>query len=178
MDHFGEHVSDIGHALTVARGRKSTLAQPASDALYVTEAQAYEALLEQFATKWEDLHPDADAATRVPYTFADEPFTPDALGTLGAWARLTVEPTTSEQATFGQAPYRKFERRGAVFVQLFAPLGEGSGKILQLVEDVREVFEGMRISEINLFAASARRIDDPAWTARVVTIPYRLLATR
>lgn len=144
----------------------------------MTEAAAYEAILQQWATAWEISHPNADTALRVPYCFADEAFTTDSLGTLGAWARVTVEPTTSEQATFGQAPYRKFERRGNVFVQLFAPMGEGSAKILALVEDVREVFEGMRISELNLYAATPRRVDDKAWTSRVVVIPYRLFVTR
>lgn len=144
----------------------------------MTEASAYEAILQQWATSWELTHPNADSSLRVPYCFADETFATTSLGTLGAWARVTVEPTTSEQSTFGQAPYRKFERLGNVFVQLFAPLNEGSAKILALVEDVRTVFEGMRISELNLYAATPRRIVDNAWTSRIVVIPYRLLVTR
>lgn len=144
----------------------------------MTEAAAIEAMLEQWATKWEVSHPDASTALRVPYTFDNEDFSPSSLGTLGAWARVSIEPSVSEQATFGAAGHRKFFRRGTVFVQLFTPLGNGDAVVLSLVEDVRAVFEGIRIEELNLFEASARRIADTAWNARVVAIPYRLTSTR
>lgn len=139
----------------------------------MTEAQAIEALTQRWIDAWPGLQPAA------PYTFKGEIF--DAVST---WARVTFRPTLRRQATLGPEGGRRFEDRGAIFVQLFVDGAVGEAPMAALADSVREVYEAREIgsSELVTYAATRRAggddgrggtvVDDGRWTMSVVTIPY------
>lgn len=146
----------------------------------MTEREAIEAIYQQWQSGWEAIHPNivGDPA-RVPYTFMREDFSADSLGVLGTWARVSVAHTTAAQITFGNVGTRKFERRGNVFVQLFAPVGQGVGLLATLAGDARKVLEGKRLGELNLNAARTEEIpDESTWASVTIIVPFRYGETR
>lgn len=146
----------------------------------MTEAEATQAILEQWEDGWDPLHPeDPSDPEHVPYTYTNEAFTSDALGDLGAWARVTVRHSTANQASMGSAPNRKFDRRGVVIVQLFAPIDAGTLLLAELADDVRTALEGYRSGELLLHEGATSDIpDDGAWAQKSVTIQFRYTDTR
>lgn len=146
----------------------------------MTEAEFIETVYEQWESGWEDLHSaDPSDPSHVPFTFKSEAFSTDQLGELGAWIRISIIHTAAEQTTSGTAPNRKFERRGNVWAQLFAPQGSGVGLLATLAGDVRTVLEGMRLGEANLYAGDTREgSDEPTWATSTVVIPFRYTETR
>lgn len=146
----------------------------------MTEVQAIEAIYEQWEAGWQALHPALQSDPQyVPFAFKGEHFTPDQLGALGAWARVSVAHTSAAQITFGSSGTRKFERRGNVFVQLFAPVGAGVGLLARLASDARTVLEGVRIGELNLHAARTEEMpDESQWASSTVVVEFRYVETR
>ena len=146
----------------------------------MTEREAIEGILETFESGWETLHPasvsDPDC---VPWTTKNEDFDETQLGVLGAWARIAIIHTSAEQITQGLAPVRKFERRGNVFVQLFAPVAAGVGLLADLAQDVRTVLEGQRVGALNLAAGRTQEgAEDARWAMVSVVIPFRYVDQR
>ena len=79
---------------------------------------------------------------RTPIAFDNEEFTqPDI-----SWVRVTVRNRVSNQETLGKRTNRKFLRLGAVFVQVFTPIDEGTAESDELAEAARNIFEGERLS--------------------------------
>jgi hypothetical protein len=146
----------------------------------VTELEAIQAILGQWETGWDALHPqDTDDPDCVPYTYTNESFSTDQLGDLGAWARVSIIHTSASQLTQGSAPYRKWERRGNVFVQLFAPINQGAATLAELSDDVRTALEGHRLENLNLYEGRTEEVpDDGAWSRRVVVVRFRYVDTR
>jgi hypothetical protein len=145
----------------------------------VTERQVIEAALAQFDAQWEVLHPGSRSPANtaqagcVPWTTSNEPFTPDQLGVLQAWARITINHSTRVQATMGDAPTFKDDVRGQIIVQLFAPVGKGGGLLADLAKDVRSTLRG-RFSGLSLHAGATQPGgEDGRWAMCVVVIPFR-----
>jgi hypothetical protein len=144
------------------------------DAHQVTEAQAIEAILQHWRDEWEWLHPaDEDHEDHIPWVAENE--VKDSAET---WARITVVPTASNQATMGLV--RRFSRRGQIAVQLFARPNAGPGTLARLADDVRTIFEGRRISTAGIdepvctYAGSTNPTQaDGAWSMCLVTIAFR-----
>src|SRR5690348_15450720 len=99
----------------------------------LTETQAYQAVLAQWKTKWEALHPG------FPYAFENEAFTEPSEG---SWARLELHTLDSIQDTLGPPGSRRFLRDAEVWVWLYVDVDQGKGVINQFVDDVRGIFEG------------------------------------
>lgn len=151
----------------------------------MTELEAINAIYKRCIEGWETpggLHA-RDAATYptvgddpafVPLALKNETFTPEQLGTLGAWARVTIIWTAAEQITQGEAPVRKYERRGAIFVDMFGPLNAGVELMAKLSDDARAVLQGRRLAEeLNVFEGESRNgIDDPAWATQQVVFRF------
>lgn len=148
----------------------------------MTEREAIEAILQRWKTGWQVLHPgsandtdtplDINEPLCVPWTTSNEIWPTELLGALGAWARISVDFTTSQQTTLGTPS--KDEYRGNVFVQLFGPLGSGDGLLADLAEDARRVLHKKRIGELNLYVGrSEPGASDGRWAMRVVVIPFR-----
>lgn len=141
----------------------------------MTEVQLRQAILARWAEGWAALHPsDVADPNYVPYTFENEVFAKDALGTLGAWARLEIKHSTREQATMGVPS--KDDVRGLIFVQLFGPLGSGKTLLSTLADDVRTVLAKRRIDELNLRAGETRdpvEDDGHGWAMGLVVVRFR-----
>ena len=151
----------------------------------MTEREAIEAILLRWQDEWEALHPSPVMPTdpldldHVPWTTGNEAFASDALGVLGAWARIHVIHTSADQTTQGSAPSRKFERRGQIYVQLFAPIDAGRALLAELADDVRTAIEGVRAGDLRTYAGRTEELpDDGAWAMTVIAIPFAYTDTR
>ena len=159
---------------------ESTRSERRHDDVVVTELEAINAILSRWKTGWEALHPSSLSDPQyVPWTTTNEDFAPDQLGALGAWARISVQHTVAAQTTMGSAPNRKFERRGNVFVQLFAPKNAGVALLATLAEDVRSALEGERVNGLNVYAGRTIEVpEDGAWAMSTVVLPFRYTRIR
>jgi hypothetical protein len=151
----------------------------------MTELEAINAIYTTLIAGWETaplgLHA-RDATTYpavasdpkyVPLALKNETFAPAQLGAMGAWVRATIRWSVAEQTTQGRAPIRKYERRGFVIVDLFAPLNEGTAKLALLAKDVRTVLQGLNIDGLNIFVGESRNgPDDPDWATQSVVFLF------
>lgn len=146
----------------------------------MNEREAVEAILEEWADGWDLLHPgNVSDPEYCPWTDQNVDFTTEQLGALGAWARISINHTTRAQVTSGAVGSRKFDTRGQVFVQLFAPVGNSLGRLADLAGDVREVLEGKRLGALNLYAGASQPLpDDGTWARSVVVVSFRYTETR
>ncbi len=153
----------------------------------MTEREAIEAILEQWKTGWQTLHPGSandDETPRdlteplcVPWTTENEAFTTDQLGALGAWARISVSPSTGDQATCGTIATEEY--RGSIMVQLFAPANAGVGLLAGLAEDVRTALHRKRLGSLITYVGRSEPVPtDGAWAMRSVVIPYLYTQTQ
>lgn len=142
-----------------------------------TLAEAREAILQRWSDAW-TATPLADTtfAGEVGFDPPDRP-----------WARVAVRTRPVGGHTLGGEGGRRFNRRGAILVQLFAPLGpggDGEGRLDALVQDAIEVFEGRRFgpdaTPVNTFAADTRMTGDDQgrWTTAIVEVPFDYEETR
>lgn len=143
----------------------------------MTEAQAVEAILQQWNTGWTALH--GAGAELVPFAYENETYDKSDLGTLGSWCRIVVRHTVRRQTTMGSAPSRKFEARGYVFVQIFTPPNQGTALRSRLGDDVRKVLEGQRLGELLLHDGVTRdERETPQWCMATVAVEFRYTDTR
>lgn len=144
----------------------------------MTEVEAIETMLAQWEDGFDDLHAqESTDPGYVPYTYKNEDFTPDVLGQLGAWARVTVIHTSAKQMTQGRT--RKYERRGTITVTFFGPLNAGEGWGSDLCDDARSVLEGRRLGGVNLYAATpVPQLEGGQWAKAAIVIPFRYTETR
>jgi hypothetical protein len=146
----------------------------------VTEREAIEAILQRWEDEWEALHPaDTGDLDCVPWYAGNEAHDPADLGALGAWARINVIHTVAEQTTHGSAPSRKWERRGNIFVQLFAPIDAGVGLLAELADDVRTALEGFRSGALCTYGGRTQEgAEDGVWAMSTVVVSFRYTETR
>lgn len=140
----------------------------------MTEAQAIEAIIAAWSAGWTSRRPG------VYWTTENE------VGEAAAtWARVSVRPSASVQASMGAPGSRRFHRFGTIAVQLFAPINAGDAALAGMVDDVRAILEGASFTTsgvaepVKTFAASSDgRQTDGAWHMVMVTTPYRYQQTR
>ena len=140
----------------------------------MTEVQAVEAIMQAWKAGWEARQPG------VYWTSENE--VGDSAAT---WARISVRPSASAQASMGAPGSRRFHRFGTIAVQLFAPINAGDAALSGMVDDVRAVLEGASFTvagvaePVKTFAASSDgRQTDGAWHMVMVTVPWRYQNTR
>lgn len=143
----------------------------------MTEPEAEEAIYQQWKAGWEAQHPANQADPQyVPWCLEDEVVDFSQLGELGAWARVSIEYSTRQQVTHGQPS--KSEVRGNVFVQLFAPANEGTGKLARLSDHVRKALAKKSLGDLYLYDGAPRKMPtDGRWAMRTVVIPFRYTET-
>lgn len=98
-----------------------------------TFSEAREAVFQTFSQEW---------GNATDFTLDNEEFTPEG----DAWVRLSVKHRDAYQSSLGDETNRKFERKGAAFVQIFTRTNTGTAKSAELVEKVQAMFEGKRIN--------------------------------
>ncbi len=110
-----------------------------------------------------------DNAQLCPYCFENEQFDPPA----GRWARLSVRHFDRNQETLGAPGNRKFERRGAVLIQLFDRPFQRLDQFGEIVAKAEALFDAVRIegTTIRFQAAITRElgiIEDGRWLSFLV----------
>lgn len=139
----------------------------------MTEAQAKEAL----AARWDAAWPAASSPASVPFTLANEAFTPPASAAL--FAALWHGGLAERQLTMGPIGARRFEYRGALNVRLFGPVDDGEARLATLAVAVRTVLASQTIGGALWTAGAASapaRLG--AWWTVTLTVPYRFYDRR
>lgn len=139
---------------------------------------ATKAILAHWKAGWETLHPANPAhADHVKWV----PANVDA-GSASRWVRVTIRHTTTRQITQGQAPYRKWERRGRIAVDIFVPRNTGTELADLLTGHVRSVFEGESIGStervVTYEAPSEETAEEGQWYRTIVKVQFRYVETR
>lgn len=70
--------------------------------------------------------------------------------TCETWVRCTIRFEESENAAMGQL----VRENGLVIVQIFAPKGKGTGRVLALADDARKVFQNSTFGKLTFYAGS------------------------
>ncbi len=73
----------------------------------------------------------------------------DVRGTIPAadvpWARVTLDHMSARQSSInGQVGCRRYDRRGVMIAQIFAPVGDGRKRVLDLAQLVTNAYEDAR----------------------------------
>lgn len=128
----------------------------------MTEAETEETIKQAFIDGWTALHPT------IPISFDGE-----HADSAETWVRLTILPSTRQQMTAGATA--RFDVRGNVMVQVFAPTDAGTAAIAALCDDVRTVLERKRWDEVVTYAGATRKSPtDGRWEQRTVVVAYQV----
>ncbi len=103
-----------------------------------TQKEAREAIYQVFVDAWTA---SGAASDGLPYTFDNEDFKQPKT----PWARFSVRHTASTQETLGKVGNRRFARFGSAFTQIYTDTDSGTSDVDDLVQVVREAFEGVRL---------------------------------
>ena len=137
----------------------------------MTEAQAIETLWQTWKAGWAIKHPEIDSF-----------FENEGAAAETTYARISVRHTTGAQTSIGPPGSRRFERRGNLMVQLFAPTDQGRGYISGLADDVRSIFEGGSFGSgdpVRCYGGRTQEVPtDGNWYMVVVVIPISYFERR
>lgn len=98
-----------------------------------TFREAQDEMLALFKTVW-----DATGHPALYENVADDPPT-----TATPWARITLQHFPGGQRSLaGEAGARRWERNGQIIVQVFTPIGKGTGEAYDLAKIVADAYEG------------------------------------
>lgn len=101
----------------------------------MTPEAAKDAMLDVFKAAWD--------TTGFPAVYDDKPGNKPTSETV--WARATIQHGDSFQSSIaGAAGQRRYTDTGFVFVQVFAPVGDGSTACLQAAQLVRNAYQDSR----------------------------------
>jgi hypothetical protein len=64
------------------------------------------------------------------------------------WVRFVVQNNNTRQQSFASEGHRRFRRYGIVSCQVFIPSGTGTSVGDSLCEDIVDIFEGKRFSDV------------------------------
>lgn len=94
-------------------------------------------------------------AEGVPHTQDNAPL-PENAGRDDLWARITVLPGSSAQASIGSSPLHRTD--SVLSVQLFAQLNRGSGGVGTLAGKVQRKFRSLLVGGLTFRSPSVRRV--------------------
>ena len=137
----------------------------------MTEAQAYELIVERFDSQWDALA-NVVVPAGVPHVFEDE-----AIALTGYLAMCSVIHTVTTPQTTGAAGTRRCERRGNVFVKVWVPADQGRKIASKLLDAARVIFEGVSLysgsEPVTVLAGATREIGtDGARYMATVVLPF------
>jgi len=131
---------------------------------------AFDSILAQFKTVMDISRPN------VPIAWPNVEFTPKDdydEATHEAWARITAQNAGSVQKTIGAVGSRRWRVSGIVFVQIFAPLGNGANEGLAIADDVVTALRGITTSGVRLKASTVEAVGrDTAFYQVNVNTPF------
>lgn len=128
--------------------------------LVLDEAQAL--INDRFIAQW---------ASRTPFIFDNEKSLTNLVD--DPWVRVTSKLADSNQHTLGRKGCRKYERRGLIFVQVFAPVLNGTKTATDLAQVAQDIFEGETFNGVMCFDSMIKNagIDGP-WFHMQVLIEF------
>lgn len=129
-----------------------------------TSNQARQEVYETLKTPWETAYPS------TPLVFANEGF--DSEG-VEEYASVELRHTGGGQSTLGAVGSRNFERRGLVFVQLYAAVNRGLARLDELSKTVLDTLEGktLPVNSVFLYNGLFRELPpEGPWVRGSVTI--------
>jgi hypothetical protein len=100
----------------------------------MTADQARDEMLAVFKTAWD--------TTGYAATYTDVPAVKP--GSEVSWARVITRHETGGQTGFGASAAKKYTQTGSLFVQVFAPVGDGLTKAYELAQTVLVAFSQAR----------------------------------
>ncbi len=129
-----------------------------------TPLEAEQAILTRWVSEW---------GTTTPFVFTEER-QPDAIQTGETdWVLFQVVDVDTEKQTLGREGNRRFLRRAAVSITIYVPSGKGVARALELAQQARTVFEGIRLGDLSFFPADIERIGSvPPEYLILVTCPF------
>lgn len=135
----------------------------------MTEAQAVEAITQQFLTAFGALH-----VSDCPIALENE-----ALTAPSKWVRLSIIPATRTQRSMGPSGSRRVADAGVIAVQVFTDVNLGIAARAGLCDDVRTALElrNLTISgsdePVRIYAGSSRNpTTDGRWLMATVVLEY------
>ncbi|WP_363324460.1 phage tail terminator-like protein [uncultured Roseibium sp.] len=119
---------------------------------------------ELFSTAFTAAHPS------VPISYENIDFTP----TSGQpWVRISIRTQESTRRNIGSS-VKNYDFSGNVFVQIFAPLGEGLGDAYAIADTVDEIFRNVETEHIRFRSPSASPVgESSSWYQVNATVPFR-----
>lgn len=105
----------------------------------MTPNAARELILARFESLWEDASD---------YVFENEARAPESDS---AYVNVLVREIGGGQDTVGEAPNRKFRRRGTITGEIRVPSDKGASEADALAYKFRTIFEATTFSEVNCF---------------------------
>ena len=137
-------------------------------------SDANEAFAQRFSDIW--------SPTGFPFELENESFTPPNADAGTPWARMVVRHQDGMIDSLGRVGNRRFDRLGALFVQVFTPLQEGTRRTKQLAQLVSDGFEGSSIPGtticFNDTIAREGGVSDDVWYMTTVEINFRYTEIR
>lgn len=90
------------------------------------------------------------------------------------WVRISIQHIGGEQSTLNRPGLRRFERRAIVFMQVMAPVDQGSEAGDLLAQECRDIFEGTSFDGLRFTSVDVREVpsDDDAWWTTLVEAPF------
>jgi hypothetical protein len=111
-----------------------------------------QALRSLFITAWDALSNGFPSATHLcPDNNPDWSEPKDSNGRPETWLRLTVEPATNDQVTFGVPTGGRYDRMGSFIVEILAPVNTGTSEIEGLIDSATVILRGQETSGIRIF---------------------------
>lgn len=121
--------------------------------------EVQEALYQRWATQWV-----VNGEPRTPYQLENEKFDPPA----GPWAKVQVQGRPGGPGTIGGPGRRRIDRAGVVYIDLREPPGDGVGRVSDLAELAKGIFENCRLALHDIRFSTAdiggeAQVDDGRW---------------
>ena len=133
-----------------------------------TPLEAARSIYDRFITGW---------GTTTDITFENENF---SASKDSDWVRLSVGADVGGQETLGPVGRRQYRRTGIIFIEIFTPEDIGVTRSRQLIQQARNLFEGVSDPEILFFDGNWRRRpgDESGYYSVVLEIEFTYFETK
>ena len=91
-----------------------------------------------------------------------------------SWVRFYIKNNNSFQNTFASTGNRNFRRQGLIIAQIFVPANSGTKTGEEIGDEINNIFEGKRFTDIYCYAGTFRESDiqEDGFFMFVLSIPF------
>ncbi|MGI9491975.1 MAG: hypothetical protein ACR2QF_06200 [Geminicoccaceae bacterium] len=108
-----------------------------------TPLEAEQLIYQRFLSEW---------GTTTPVALEEEQLPSGVSPGEDPWAYVYVQDIGTPQQTMGKPGNRRFLRKAQVNINIYVPQGKGTSLALDLAQQARDVFEGIRLSPLKNFS--------------------------